>query len=265
MTFLFSRREVPTRVDTCLDPWRDAPFPRRKPMEDIEAIRKELWQGCRIIHGAGLVRETGHLSVRLSNDTFLMPPRKSPGVVKLDEMLIFDRHGNLLDGKGEPNSETLMHVAIYEHRPDVMSVAHTHSEMCIVLGAAGIPLKPVHNNGAMFGPEVRVYEEVGLIHSKEQANRLAIALGHDHALLLRGHGTIVTGDSIKRAVVGAIRIEYCARLQVLAMSIGKPYSFSHEECNRLGAKINLNRFWDYHLETCGLLEGNKGKRGSKKI
>jgi ribulose-5-phosphate 4-epimerase/fuculose-1-phosphate aldolase len=150
-------------------------------------------------------------------------------------------------------------------RPDVMSVAHTHSEMCIVLGAARIPWKPVHNNGAMFGPEERVYEEVGLIHSKDHADRLATALEHDSALLLRSHGTIVTGYSIKRAIVGAIRLEYCARLQVLAMSIGKPYFLSREECNHLGVKINLNRFWEYHLETCGLLEGNKGKRGSKKI
>lgn len=214
-------------------------------------LKRELWQGCMILYKAGLVRETGHLSVRISPDRFLMPPRKSPGFIKPEEILTFDGQGRLIEGKGEPNSETPMHLAVYHQRPDVISVAHTHSDMSVVLGVVGEPLRPVHKDGGMFGPLVNIFDEVGLIQTSEKAKRMADALRDKMALLLRGHGAVIAGDSIKKTVIGAIRLEYCARLQVMAMSIGKPYYFSAEECADSHRKFNLKRAWEYYIEVLG--------------
>jgi ribulose-5-phosphate 4-epimerase/fuculose-1-phosphate aldolase len=229
-------------------------------MNKVDELKKELWLGCKILYGAGLVKETGHLSVRLSNNTFLMSPRKSPGLVKLKEIQTLDWAGKVIDGHEEPNSETVIHLAIYQNRSDVVSIAHTHSEMCIVLGSIGESLKPIHNYGGMLGSIVPVHSEIGLIQDLDKAKRMADVLGRQSALLLRGHGSIVATESIKKTVIGAIRLEYCARLQVLAMGIGKPYYFSPEECTQLRSKLNLKRSWDYWIQTLGLEEKESTKK-----
>ena len=44
-----------------------------------------------------------------------------------DDMVVVDLHGNVVDGKWRPSSDTATHLALYQRYPSLGGVVHTHS------------------------------------------------------------------------------------------------------------------------------------------
>lgn len=115
------------------------------------------------------------------------------------------------------------HKAIYEARPDINCVIHTHTfyvqvisttDRCIdsFVGEACI----IHGDQNFFGLEQDFH--------REGSHPLANALGDKHILVLKNHGAITTGSCIQDATVRTLMLEHCARVQVEAEKIGgKPF------------------------------------------
>src|SRR5512138_2190986 len=70
-------------------------------------------------------------------DRFIFPPRMSPALVQIDNLLELDVDGRQLAGAGRPNTEFWIHARIYKARPDVQSVCHVHPPSCVVLSSLG--------------------------------------------------------------------------------------------------------------------------------
>ena len=67
--------------------------------------------------------------------------------------------GRPVDARGRaPYLERFIHGALYEARPDVMSVVHHHSESVIPFGVTGMPIRPIFHMGASIGHEVPVWD-----------------------------------------------------------------------------------------------------------
>ena len=49
------------------------------------------------------------------------------GSVKVDDLVLIDRDGNVLRGDLRPSIETPFHIKIYKVRSDVNGVSHAHS------------------------------------------------------------------------------------------------------------------------------------------
>ena len=86
--------------------------------------------------------------------------------------------------------------------------------------------------------------------SRDRAVREIRALGSSRALLMRGHGCVVVGDSIQSMVMAAINLRDNAQVQLWAMQLGQPKFLSYEE-GRQARKIAqesavaLGRAWEY--------------------
>src|SRR5262249_9697758 len=77
-----------------------------------------------------------------------------------------------------PPNEWPIHACILKARPDVESVAHTHSKWSTIFSVLPIKLKPMHHYGKFLsadGPPV--YQGIGLVRTVERGNELAAALG----------------------------------------------------------------------------------------
>jgi HCOMODA/2-hydroxy-3-carboxy-muconic semialdehyde decarboxylase len=118
-----------------------------------------------------------------------------------------------------------------------MAIIHSHSPAIIPFGVTGARLRPICHMSGFLGsttPVFEIREAVGessdmLIRNLDLGKALAQSLGGHAVALLRGHGNVVVGNSIKQAVFRAIYTESNARLQAQAMQMGEPVFLSDDE------------------------------------
>ena len=103
---------------------------------DLEQLKQDIVTASHILFQQGIAAAFGHVSAWIpGTDTFIFPPRMSPALVPLDNLLTLDVDGKQLTGAGRPNTEFWIHARIYKARPDVQSVCHVHPPSCVVLGS----------------------------------------------------------------------------------------------------------------------------------
>jgi L-fuculose-phosphate aldolase len=121
-----------------------------------------------------------------------------------------------------PPRETMIHAAIYNARADVNSVVHTHQTLATAFSVAGTPILPIYNQAAVFAPETPIFPSPRLIYTIQDGKEICATLADRMAMLLKGHGIVVCGDSLEYATVHAIYLERTAYMQFVASCVGKP-------------------------------------------
>ena len=166
----------------------------------------------------------GHVSVRVPGDPlhFYMKPH-SQGLDEItpENIVRCNLAGEKVGGGGRRHSEVFIHSEIYQRRPDVMSVIHTHPTHAVALSATGRELLPISQPGVAFSDGVPYFTEtIDLIRTPESGAGVARALGSHKAVFLRNHGVAVVGASLEESTVLALMLEEACRIQLLAMAAG---------------------------------------------
>jgi len=229
-------------------------------MTDVQQLKESLATCCRMLLMEGLIDYNGHVSARIpGTDRVLIHGRQvSRRVVTAEDFVTVDLDGNKLEGNTEPPGETAIHTCVYRARPDVLSVAHLHPHFSTLLGIARKPIVPVFTLGAPFGDGVPVYDDPDLVVTREQGDNLARALGDKRAVLLRGHGCVIVGESVLNTFVGCIFFEENARKLYEGLLLGDVATFSAGEVERARKSIwregTARKVWIY-LESKARAEG----------
>jgi len=239
---------------------------RAQTASDLAALIDDLVVANRILYHQGVLDGFGHVSVRHPTvpDHFLMARALAPGRVTRDDILEFDIDAKPAKAGGPPvYSERFIHSEIYRARPDVMAVIHSHSPTVIPFSVTQVRLRPVATPASFLSPAVPVFEmrqSAGmtnlLVEDTARGKALAEALGAHPVALMRGHGDVVVGPSVRRAVSRAIYTEINARLQLQAVTLGGPINFIAPEEAALMEKgrdaaqegHGTNRTWDMWKE-----------------
>src|SRR5919198_3558045 len=162
----------------------------------LDELKAQLALACRMLANEGLFDQSGHISARHpEGDRLLIHPHpKSRSEVEPADLIEVDLEGRVLAGDERPPSELNIHTRIYRARPDVQAVCHLHSRMATVFSIAGRELRPVTNYAAFLGNgPVPVYDDPRLVHSTEQGDALAGALGDRRARPIRAPRPVVGG------------------------------------------------------------------------
>jgi len=223
-------------------------------VSEIEELKKKLAMACRMLCFAELVDYSGHISVRIPGmKRFLVNPHPiSRAEVKATDILAFDLEGNRVEGKWNLPSELPMHTRTYRAREDVQCVAHLHNRMVVVLSMADRPLIPASNPGALFGPgAIPVYQDPALIHTNEQGDEVARTVGAGDAAILRGHGSIVVGNSIEWTFAACIDLEESATRLCFASMLGPVRFYTDDELRRVAKGRRrmpvIQKIWDHYV------------------
>jgi L-ribulose-5-phosphate 4-epimerase len=228
---------------------------RKRIVDAEQALRRDVALANRIIERFGLSNAFGHVSARIpGTETFLCPTRRSPGLADEKALLVLDTDGNLLSGKGTPNSELWIHARAYAARADIGSVVHAHPPACVCLTQIGQPHRIVHNQGGAFVDGVAEFDRIGLIRTRELGDLLAQRLGSGIAVMMRGHGITTVAADVRTATIAACFLEESAALQLrmLAAAGGKPErirAFTPEEAERVRDQLTsgiVERAWEYY-------------------
>jgi L-fuculose-phosphate aldolase len=147
--------------------------------------------------------------------------------------------------------ELPLHQAIYESRPDVSAIVHSHAPYTLIFGATDWEIKPISHDGACFeGGIPRFTGTSNTVLEIETGRAIARVLGHAPAVLLRNHGSVVVGKSIREAAVLAQVLERACRLQVIAEGTGAKYHTSTPEDvtkkhNYIYSDTSVKAYWEY--------------------
>ena len=225
--------------------------------QDAENIA-DLVLANHIIADQGVVDGFGHVSVRSVKNPnhYFISRSRAPALVTADDIMEYDLDDNAIDPRGRSSYlERYIHSEIYKVRPDVQAVIHSHSAAVIPFGVSDVPLKPISHMGGFLISAVPVFEirETGgnetdmLIRNKALGAALAAKLGSGSVALMRGHGDVVVGRSLKTAVFHAVYTEQNARLQAEALRLGGKITFLNEvEAAKIGAQndVLVERPWE---------------------
>lgn len=208
-------------------------------MKNVDELKTKVALGNRIMFHQGLADYHGHVSARIPGSRkFLIKPVLAPlGEISSRDIIVVDidqymevceenyaKAGNkrAITKLKNPPRETMIHAAIYAVRSDVNSVVHTHQSLATAFSVAGTPILPIYNQAAVFAPETPIFPSPRLIYTIQDGKEICQTLGDRMAMLLKGHGVIVCGDSLEYATVHAIYLERTAYMQFVATCVGKP-------------------------------------------
>jgi ribulose-5-phosphate 4-epimerase/fuculose-1-phosphate aldolase len=225
------------------------------------ALIEDLVAANRILAREGVVDAWGHVSVRHPQrpDRFYISRSLAPALVVADDIIELDLEGNSLDARGRMSyQERFIHSEIYRARPDVTAVVHCHVASVVPFANTNVALRPMFHMAAYLGEGVPVFDikkAAGLtdmlVSNPMLGRALAQSLAKKPAALMRGHGAVVTANSIPNVVARAIYLDVNARMQLQALSLGGPITYlDPEEARRRVADPNeYGRGWDLWKRT----------------
>jgi ribulose-5-phosphate 4-epimerase/fuculose-1-phosphate aldolase len=228
------------------------------PVSGVDAaVIEDIVLGSRILADFGVVDGFGHVSARHPQNPnhFLMSRSLAPALVTADDIMEYDLDGNAVDARGRTVFlERFIHGEIYKARPDVMSVVHSHSPGVIPFTVTQAPLRPMFHNAAFLAKGVPVWEirkDFGetdmLVRDPSRGKSLAQALGDKPVVLMRGHGDVAVGPTVKMAVFRAYYTDVNAKLQSQAITLGGDINFLTPGEGAKADEVNfvvLDRIWN---------------------
>jgi ribulose-5-phosphate 4-epimerase/fuculose-1-phosphate aldolase len=237
---------------------------------------EELVIANRILARECVVDGFGHVSMRHPGraDRFFMSRSRSPELVAVDDIMEFDLDCNPIDQRGRTMyGERPIHGAIYKYRPDVGSVVHNHAHEVIPYSVTKVPMRQIIHTAGGMGREVPVWDirdEFGdtdlLVRTIEQGQSLARSLGENATALMRGHGCVVAGKTVRDAVRIAVYLMVNARLQTEAMRFGEVTFLSENEivatAEMSASPLAANRLWEYWVRRSGYVSNRTPKSDS---
>ena len=179
-----------------------------------------------------------------------------PALVSLDDIMeLRVSDSQPIDPKGRRvNGERYIHGEIYKARADVMSVIHSHSQAVIPLSLTSIRMKPVIAQAGFLPPETPSFEARDarkdgdrgmLVTDSARGAALARTLGSYPVALMRGHGEVVTGSSVKQAVVYAAYVDINARMQMQALLLSREIVALDGAELFTPQEFDINRPWEH--------------------
>ena len=171
---------------------------------------------------SGIDRDTGKVAIK--------PSGVSYEEMTVEDIVIVDLEGNVIEGKLNPSSDTPTHLELYNAFPFIGGVVHTHSRWATCFAQAGKPIEPTGTTHAdyFYGtiPCTRQLtpSEIASNYEKETGKviiEIFKSLDADliPAVLFQNHGPFCWGKTPKKAVETAVVLEEVAFMQYHALGL----------------------------------------------
>jgi ribulose-5-phosphate 4-epimerase/fuculose-1-phosphate aldolase len=248
--------------------------PRRMDEAADGGLREQVAWSCRILamgdHGDYTL---GHVSARAAGGEHILMKPNGLGLEEVtpDDLLALDLEGAKLSGAGPIHLEYVLHTEIYKARPDIGAVVHTHPPYATALGATDAALELLNHDAVLFREGLAYFDDTAeLIVRPEQGAAVAAALGDRRVLVMRGHGLIVTGETVPWATYAALTLERVLRIQSIARALGNLLPMTPEMADRVYPEKyrddHLAKYWEYlvrQVRRAGLADGMPGSGGDR--
>jgi len=190
-------------------------------MDQLETYKQQVVAACQVLLERGYLMATGgNVSLRVpeQNRFAITPSNYDYSKMTAGDVCILDLDLNALAGERTPSIESSLHATVYEVRPDVNAVVHTHQVYASALALIDAPIPALFDEQARFlGRTVEIipYAPSGTGFLKKNiAKRIR---NHHNAYILQNHGVLCFGPSMEQAIHNVEILEKCSLAYLLAL------------------------------------------------
>ncbi len=201
----------------------------------LEALRRG------IVHGtAGNFserdRETGLIAISPSGIPY---PDTS-----VEDIVVVDLDGNVIEGHRRPSSETPMHTMVMRQFDHVDTIVHTHSHYATVVSTIRTCLPPILTETCVVvGAKVPV-TRYGLTALDDIGQSVVeVMTPVSRAVIMRNHGLITFGRTFEHALLYSMLVEEAAEVYVQALAANggrEPNLVPDELVDEMTARFNAD-------------------------
>ena len=194
----------------------------------LEELKEKVFKANLLLPQNGLVLFTwGNVSA-IDRETGLIVIKPS-GVeyteMKVEDMVIVDLEGNVVEGNLNPSSDTATHIELYKEYENIGGIVHTHSSWATIWAQSGRDITAYGTTHAdyFYGdiPCTRKMkiEKIKNEYEKETGKLIIETLNERNlspinmkGILVHSHGPFVWGETANDAVHNAVVLEELAKM-----------------------------------------------------
>ncbi|TFG14876.1 MAG: class II aldolase/adducin family protein [Promethearchaeota archaeon] len=206
-------------------------------MEDDNLIdmKEDIVNAGRDLFNKGILENNeGNISLRVSkkDEMLITPTGNNYQKITANQVVHMKFNGTALSTGKLPSTEAKMHALIYESRPKVKCVIHTHSTYASMLSIIRKRIPIIMEEQIIYlGGSIEI-SPYGEAHTDDIGESALTALSYKNGALLANHGVIVCGKSIQNAIKNAELVEKFAKVYWGALQIGEPYILDNEPLDK---------------------------------
>ncbi|WP_096438637.1 L-ribulose-5-phosphate 4-epimerase [Alteribacter populi] len=201
----------------------------------LEKLKKSVLEANQALPRHGLVTFTWGNVSGIARDKGLVVIKPS-GVdyndLTLDDMVVVDLDGNVVEGRLKPSSDTPTHVYLYRNFSTIGGIVHTHSSWATSWAQAGKNLEALgttHGDyyyGAVPCTRKMTEDEIQMEYEKETGKVIVETFREQNldpvalpGVLVNGHAPFNWGKNPNDAVHNAVVLEEIAKMAVVTYQI----------------------------------------------
>ncbi len=208
----------------------------------LEDMKNRVYNANIMLKNSGLVVLTwGNVSEidRESGYIVIKPSGVSYDILTVDDMVVVDMEGKVVEGNLNPSSDLPTHIELYKAFDDIGGITHTHSKWATIFSQAGRAIKPLGTTHAdTFYGEIPVTRrltpaEIGGDYEKETGTVIIEAFKgieplNIPAVLVNSHGPFAWGANAVKSVENALILEEVAMMAWLTMKLNENTEIQQE-------------------------------------
>ena len=195
----------------------------------LKEIKRKVLECAVRAEEMGLCRHrSGNFSIR-DEDTGLVcitPTGMDRSEMTYHDIVVVNMKAEVVEAETmhRPTSEVTMHLKIYEARPDVNAVVHTHSKFALTFAILNKPIPAIVTELMHLGCRegyipVAPYGRPG---TPALAESVIAPLGISDVVLMEKHGAVAVDKSIKEALLKAAYLEELAEIYYNTLTLLGP-------------------------------------------
>ncbi len=197
-------------------------------MSHYEQYKLQVLAQCQDLTRKGyLVGTGGNLSVRIEGEDALAITPSSMDYLTLttEDICVYTFDKEVIAGEHAPSVEMAMHIAVYQNRPDVNAVVHTHQPYASTYALINESIPALFDEQvANLGNRVDIVP-YGMSGTVELLENITAQLENKcNAYILQNHGILCLGVTLEKAALNVLLLEKCARVYYYALTSGKEIS-----------------------------------------
>ncbi|WP_315107891.1 class II aldolase/adducin family protein [Clostridium intestinale] len=180
----------------------------------------------------------GNVSLKVDKDRVLVTPS---GMIyeelEIDDIILMDLTGKVIEGTRKASVDTKALLYIYNNMPEINAVIHTHQPYATALGLVEEEFKcnlTTLANATKGSVSVCPFSSAA---SEQMGIEAVENLNGKLAVILKNHGVITVGNSLKQALYSCVYLEEAAKTYCIAKSMSDNVAMMTEEQIEQAVKI----------------------------
>jgi L-ribulose-5-phosphate 4-epimerase len=188
---------------------------------DYRPFQQQVIDYSRKLAGEGYLKGTGgNISVRVAGESALAitPSNQDYFSITADDICVYSFEQTPIQNAMKPSIEMSFHIAVYQARPDVGCVMHTHQDFASAIALINKPIPALFDEQVRFLGrciEVIPYAPSGTGMLAKQVRKSV--QNHHNAYILKNHGVLCLGPTPERAYHNVLLLEKAALSYILAL------------------------------------------------